>query len=122
MNIIKLNDLEMQVEGYNKNTYLNENKIISNATCTINTNNINALHELMSDSIQTIQIYHDDTLIYNLENLNAHITNINEYLNIDHIGVSLGISFDNEEETNENSEPLEESEESIEESDLPEEP
>ena len=96
MNTIKLNEVEMQVDGYNKNTYLSGDTITSNASCSVRTNNITALNELMTTPIESIQIYHDNTLIYDLDDINARVDNINEYLNEDHMNINVNLTFLND--------------------------
>ena len=94
MNTIKFNDsVEFAVDTYNKNTYFNSGIITSNATCAIFTDDISALNNLALDTITSIKIYHDDALIYNLEDINATIENINEYLNGDRISVNINFNF-----------------------------
>ena len=93
MNIIKLNQLELRVESYNKNTYFTGENITSTGNCTVITDNMDALNALAEDEITLIQIYHDSELIYNLSDISAHIDSINEYLTDDHISISINISF-----------------------------
>ena len=93
MNTIKINTLEFAIDTYGKNTYLSEGTIVSNASCSTTVADIDALNELMEDTITQIQIYHDNELIYNLQNLNAQITSINEYLNDDHMRYDINFTF-----------------------------
>lgn len=93
MNTIKFNDLELEVESYNKNTYFNDGNITSTGYCTVITNDIASLNELMGEIITSIEIKHNDNSIYNLANLNAHIDTINESLSGDRIVVNLNITF-----------------------------
>ena len=94
MNKIKFDQLEMEVESYNKSTYFNNGTITSNGSCTINTSNMTALTELAKNTINTIQIYgNDDALIYDLQNANANIENISEYLNGDRMNININLIF-----------------------------
>ena len=93
MNIIKLNDAEFQVESYNKTTTFSGENISSSAYCQVNTDNINTLNELAADPITSIQILHDGDLIYNLQNINAKIDNINESLSMDRIFINVNLTF-----------------------------
>ena len=95
MNKIKFNNTEFEVESYNKSTYFNSESMSSNANCTLLTNNITGLNALAEESITSIQITHDNELIYDLQNINARIDNINEYLNGDRIGITIGLTFSN---------------------------
>ena len=93
MNTIKFNDTSFEVESYNKNTSFMGETISSSASCTINTNNIESLNALAQDSITSIQILHNNDLIYNLADIDAKIDNISEYLNGDRMGVSVNLTF-----------------------------
>ena len=93
MNTIKLNNAEFTVVSYNKSTTFNGDRIASNAYCDIIPVDVSALHELGDDLISTIEIYHDDELIYRIIEQEGHITNINEYLNGDHMNANITIVF-----------------------------
>lgn len=94
MSKIKLNQLELEVESYSKGIYFSNGIISSSGSCTVNTNNITALMELAKNSIDVIQIYNnDDVLIYDLQNANANIDNINEYLNGDKMNININFIF-----------------------------
>ena len=95
MNKIKLNNVEFEVENYNKSTYFSNDTISTNANCSIITDNITALNELAEDEITSIQIHHDDTLIYNLADISARIDSINEWLNGDRMSISVNFTFSN---------------------------
>ena len=93
MNKIKFNDEEYEVLSYNKNTSLNNDVIISNASCTIITADSTSLVALMNGHITSIQIHHDEDLIYDLDEIQARITNISEYLEADRIVVNVNLDF-----------------------------
>ena len=95
MNIIKLNTSEFEVDSYNKATYFNGETVTSNANFSINTNNISALNDLSDEVITVIQILHNGEVIYNLTDINAKIENINEFLNVDKMNISVSLRFDN---------------------------
>ena len=107
MNTIKFNNSTYEVLGFNKNTYFNEGSINSNASCQIRTPNVTSLYALADTGIQTIQIYHDSTLIYELENANGKLASIDEYLMDDHINinVNLNLNFVTQEDEVMNEEP-----------------
>ncbi len=94
MNTIKFNNTVFEVESYNKNTYFNEDSISSNGSCQIITNNIIELNELAQETITTIQIYHNETLIYDLQNIECKINSVSEYLNGDRVSIGLSFIFD----------------------------
>lgn len=95
MNVIKLNNLEVEVESYNKNTYLNDGVVMSTAYCTLKTNDTTALNAMMLETITSIEIKHDGTVIYSLGNLNARIDSITESLTEDRVVVNLNLAFSN---------------------------
>ena len=95
MNVIKLNNLEVEVESYNKNTYLNDGNVMSNAYCTLKTNDTTTLNAMMLEAITSIEIEHDGIVIYSLSNLNARIESITESLADDRVVVNLNLAFSN---------------------------
>ena len=96
MNVIKFNNSEFEVESYTKNTYFTQEGIISNANCSLNTNNIEAVNALAEGAITSIVIEHDHLVIYSLTDVNAKIDNINEYLNGNRMNISLTLTFTND--------------------------
>lgn len=94
MNTIKFNNTEFTVLSYNKNTYFSGDIISSDASCSIITNDISNLNTMAQEPITTLQIYHNDTLIYNLQDINAHITYISEYLNDEAMSITINLTFD----------------------------
>lgn len=95
MNVIKLNNLEVEVEAYNKNTYVNDGNVMSTAYCTLKTNDTTTLNAMMLETITSIEIKHDGTVIYSLGNLNARIESITESLADDRVIVNLNLAFSN---------------------------
>ena len=95
MNVIKINNTEFGVINYNKVTYFGGETISSSASCTITVEDIADLNALAEVPITSIQIYHDEELIYNLQNITARFDNINEWLNEDHMDISVNIIFSN---------------------------
>lgn len=106
MNKIKFNNVEVTLEGYNRTTYFSDGSISSNGSCNIITDDMTELNELAQDTITSIQIYSNDTLIYDLQDIDAKINTISEYLNGDRISISISLVFNmNESETEPESEP-----------------
>lgn len=95
MNKIKFNTTEFEIESYNKTTNFSPEGISSNAYCSIYTNDINAVNALAENTISTIQIYSDQNLIYNLQDANAKIDSINEYLTGNRMGININLTFSN---------------------------
>lgn len=93
MNTIKFNNEVFEVSSYTKNTTFSEDSISSNGYCELVSPNIANLMSIAQDPITSIRIYHDNTQIYELENINAKIENINEYLSDDRISVNMNFIF-----------------------------
>ena len=93
MNKIKFNNIELEVESYSKNTYFSDGVISSSATCQVILPDFALIDTLMEEDITSIQIYYNDTLIYNLSNINARMNNINEYLNVERMVVNMNLVF-----------------------------
>ena len=94
MNTIKLNNTVFELEGYSKTTPFEEGNIFSNGQCDIKNVNIDNAYTLAEEPITLVQIYHDNNLIYNLQDISAHINSISEGFNGERISVSLNLTFD----------------------------
>ena len=94
MNVIKLNTLELPVTSYNKNTSFNGDSISSNAYLNVETDNVAALNELAEDTIDVIQILHEDSVIYDLQDAGAKISSINESMGEDRMYISVNLIFE----------------------------
>lgn len=81
MDKIKFNNTEFEVESYNRNTSFSEGTISSSAYCSVKVQDIDEITELAQEPITSIQIIHDDTVIYDLDDINAQIDNTNESYN-----------------------------------------
>lgn len=97
MNTVKFNNLLMPIESYNKSTYFDNGSIVSNGTCSVVVSDMTALNAVAVAGVTSIEIYHDDNLIYSLHDINCRITNISEYLGEDKMNISLSLVFDMEE-------------------------
>lgn len=93
MNQIKLNDSTFEVVSFNRSTNFNGERVVSNGFCAIHTTEMDTLNELAKYPITSIQIYHDEELIYRVSNLNGKIIAIDEMLNQDAVSVSININF-----------------------------
>ena len=93
MNKIKLNNLELEVEDYSKNTYFNGNIVECTGSCNVITNNVPAVIALGDAPITSIKIYHDETLIYSLEDTNVTVSSVSEYLDNGRMRVGMNFIF-----------------------------
>ena len=94
MTKIKFNNAEFTLESYNKTTYYSGETIDSNANCVVFADNITSLNNIALSAITVIQIKVDDTVIYDLQDINAHIDSISEYLSDNKIYVNVNLKFD----------------------------
>jgi len=89
MSKIKLNNTEFEFDSYNKNTYYGGEAVSSTASCSLLNVDMADLSDLAETTITSIEIRNNEnTLVYDLKNINAKIDNINEYYN----GMSMAIS------------------------------
>ena len=94
MNTIKLNNVEFAVESYNKNTTFSGETVSSNGYISFAPiDNIDALNTLSQSAITSIQILHDEKVIYDLQNINAHVDSMNEYLSGDRMTIGVNLTF-----------------------------
>ena len=93
MNVIVLNESEFTVTSYSKVTTFSDNTITSTGYIALQANNMEALEALGETPITSIKIYHDEALIYELENINAHIDLINETLGEDQVYINVNMTF-----------------------------
>lgn len=101
MTRMTLNDTVMfPIGGYNRYTEVREGKVYSNANVNlVSADNYSALVALADETITSLKIDVDGSVIYNLTNQNGKITNINEYLNGDMMSLNMNISFTSDEGT-----------------------
>ena len=94
MNTIKFNNTTFEVFSYNKNTYFGGESINSNASCSIKVTDMATLNALTSTTITSLQIYYNETLIYDLQDISARIDSIGEYLNTERMEINVNLTFD----------------------------
>lgn len=100
MTTVKLNNTEFVIENYNRSTYFSGETMTSNASCTVRVTDASALSALITENITFIQIKNDGNIIYTLDNINAKIDSVSEYLSGDHISTNINMLFILEEEPN----------------------
>lgn len=93
MNYIKLNDMQMQVISFNRYVNFNNGAMSGSCSCQVVTSDLSGLQELGTTLVTSIQIIHEDQVIYNLTDIETRITSINESLVEDHIDISLTFDF-----------------------------
>ena len=93
---IILNEQEFDFDGYSRNTYFNDNTISSTGYIgnIQGANAANALAELGEDTITSISIKVDEDIIYNLTDIDARITSIDESFNgVDRVNTNINLQF-----------------------------
>ena len=90
------NDMEhlIEITNFNRNTSFSNGTTYSNAQLSIVLKgNISEYLNSVADHITDIQLISADEVIYHLEDINAKITNLNEYLSDNIIIATLQIDF-----------------------------
>ena len=90
---IKLNDFECEIDNYNRNTNITSGLITSNAYFNVLGVEISAFNAILKDKITSIVIIVDDKEIYNLTDIEAEISSVNEYLSGDHMSYGVNLNF-----------------------------
>lgn len=100
MNTLILNGLSNRaftILSYNRNTSFDNNTHAMNSVAyfdIVNTTGaINNLQSIGATGVNNILIKHDEENIYNLTNLNANISSINENLYEDNVHINVCITF-----------------------------
>ena len=96
MNVIKLNNTEFPVTSYNKTTNFSNDTITSSAYAGIQVADMTTLNALAETTITSIQIFHENTKIYDTGEIDAHIDSINESMGEDQMYVSVNLTFNME--------------------------
>ena len=87
------------ISGYNRHTQIYEGHIISSGTFNIpSISSYSSITAMALTTITDLKIKIDDNVIYHLENLNAHISNISENLYDEEVSISVNIVFSEETE------------------------
>lgn len=91
---IKLNNYECEIDSYNRNTNIIENGTVNSiAYANIINGNIGELNALLGTNISSIEIYFNSNKIYELQDITAEITSVNEYLSGDRMSYNINITF-----------------------------
>lgn len=96
MTKILLNNKELEVISFNRNTSTTENGIFGNAFISLVPGGMNAtiIHQLIKEpNITSLVLIKDDEVIYNAGEINATITSINETLTEDGMNLIVNIDF-----------------------------
>ena len=101
MTLILNGTARIPIQNYSRNIYI-DNGIVhsgSNFSCT-GDNIVDALVRIAVSPITSIEILNDETSIYDLDDLNAKLTNITETVYDGTINVSAQITFNDISENN----------------------
>lgn len=94
MNTIKINNETFEVLSFSKNTTFNGDTITGSGSMSIHTTDISKLQEIAQNTVNTIQIYHDEDCIYDLADANGKIISIDEYLSDSVVNININLRFD----------------------------
>lgn len=99
MTMILNGSARIPINSYNRYINIVDGKVRSNASfsCT-GSGIIDSLLVLAANPITSIEVQNDGTSIYDLENLNAKLTNLNENIYDGKVNVSAEIKFDHDSE------------------------
>lgn len=78
MNIIKLNNVEFEIENYTRNTNFSGDTMTSNGYCSLINADVDDITALAQTTITSIQILHNNNIIYNITDITARIESISE--------------------------------------------
>lgn len=96
--VIFNNDTEhaLELNSYNRNTTFNDEQINSTAYITLraNSSTMEYLSSFTQTNITSIILTHDNDIVYQLNNISARITSIDEYLNNDYVQMNINFIFD----------------------------
>lgn len=93
MTKIKLNNYECEIDSYNRNTNISDGNINSSGYINVPNGNVDELNALLGTTITSIEIYIDNDKIYELHNINAEVSSLNEYLSGDRMTYNLNLTF-----------------------------
>ena len=93
MNTIKFNETECTLLTFNKNMYFNNGVVSGNLTCEVETSDMTSLQALSEIPVTSIEIEHDEEIIYNVSDTYARLSSINEYLSEDRIHITLNFDL-----------------------------
>ena len=97
MNTIKLNNISFELTFYQRNVFLHDDRAVNGfnggGACRIILSDVTDLANFSQQLITSIQIYHDDVLIYNLSNIKCEIVELNELLENGIINIELSFKF-----------------------------
>lgn len=103
MTMILNGTARIPIQNYNRNIYIDNGQVHSGANFScVGDNVVDALVRLAVSPITSIEILNDSTSIYELDNLNAKLTNISENVYDGNINVSAQINFDDNSENDMN--------------------
>ena len=97
MNTIKLNNTSFELTFYQRNVFLHDDRAVNGfnggGACRIILPDVTNLADFLQQTITSIQIYHDDNLIYNLSDTNCEIVEFKEFTEDGSIIIELSLKF-----------------------------
>lgn len=93
MNYIKFNNYQCEVMSFSKYTTFTAESASGNCNCQVICVNSTELQDLGMTPITSIQIIHDEEVIYNVDHISARVTTLNETLVDDHVETYITLEF-----------------------------
>lgn len=93
MTKIKLNNYEYEIDNYNRTTNVIDGNISSSAYVNIIEGNTSTLNALLGTVVTDIEISVDEQKIYELHNIDAEITSLNEFLSGNRMSYNFNLIF-----------------------------
>lgn len=101
MTMILNGTVRIPIQSYNRNIYIDNGIVNSGASFSCTGDNIvGSFIQIATSPITSIEILNNETSIYDLDNLNAKLTNITETVYDGNINVSAQITFNDISENN----------------------
>ena len=93
MTKIKLNNEEFEINTFTRTTFFGDEAVKSFANFEVVSLDLEKMTALAANIITVLQIYHNNDLIYDLQNTNIHIDNVNDLLNNDTVTTTVNLTF-----------------------------
>jgi len=94
MTKIKLNNDEFQITAFTRTTYFRDDGVSSFANFDAVNLDLDQISILAQNPVTALQIYHNNELIYDLQNISVHIDNVNDSLEDEVISTKVNLTFD----------------------------
>ena len=94
MTKIKLNNEEFEITAFTRTTYFREDGISSFANFDAVNLDLDDISTLAQNPVTALQIYYNNDLIYDLQDISVHIDNVNDSLEETVVTTKVNLTFD----------------------------